>query len=433
MMRRTWLLLALAPLAHAQFQLLAVNGNLELAVPPVYDLGHADPGTAATAQFRLRNVSTGPASVYTMTLAGTGFSLPSPPTLPLTLSPQQALDFAVLFKADAAGTYSAGLTLPGISVILTATVQPNLTFRISDPVDFGAVAAGSSALLHFAIENHTGQSLVVPPIVIRGTGFAVAGQSPAGAAIDPQKSATLDLAFAPPVNGNFTGTLGIGERSFTLSGTGIDPPLPKPLVSVDLPEAASGKQGVARVDLDAAARVGGSGSLTLDFQAASGATDSAVAFAAGGRSIPFTIKPGDTQAVSAPFQTGTTAGTLTFTATLGGVKAQASIAIAAAPVSVASAAGSRASASVTIQVSGFDNTRTAGQLAFAFYDRNGNQIGSAIPAAADFATFFKSSALGGLFLLQAVFPVNGDPAQIGAFEVQFTNTAGATKVARTSF
>jgi hypothetical protein len=58
---------------------------------------------------------------------------------------------------------------------------------------------------------------------------------------------------------------------------------------------------------------------------------------------------------------------------------------------------------------------------------------SPIQATADFAGFFQNSYLGGLFLLQAVFPVNGDPSQIATFTVQMTNAAGDSSTGRTSF
>ena len=108
--------------------------------------------------------------------------------------------------------------------------------------------------------------------------------------------------------------LTLGDRSYPLLGTGIDPPLPKPTVSVDLKQVASAQQGTLIVRFDAPAQTSGTGTATLDFPRPA---DPAIAFAAGGRSVTFPIAPGDTQAVL-PFQTGTTAGVLTFTAQVGG-------------------------------------------------------------------------------------------------------------------
>jgi hypothetical protein len=432
-MRRCLCLLfaALAPAAHAQFQLFQVNGNTELQTPPVFDFGAVNPAQSVAVNFRLRNVSTAPASVYVLSLAGSGFTLLPPPQLPLTLNPQAALDFTVQFQASAAGSYSAGLTLPGISSILTATVVPALTWRIPSTVDFGAVERGTSSVVHLAVENHAAMALTVPPIAVYGDGFLLGEPSPAGIMLQPQQSASFDLIFAPSTSGSYAGTLTAGSLTFALAGIGIDPPLPNPVLTVDLPQSASGQQGIAHVALDAVARVAGAGTLTLDLQ---GGADSTVAFAAGGRSVSFTIVPGDMRALDAPFQTGTTAGTLVFTATLGTVSVQKTVVIAPLPVATSAVQATRTGSGITVQVSGFDNTRTAGALAFTFFDRAGNAIPPApIAATADFAGFFQTSDLGGLFLLNAVFPVNGDVSQVAAFEVQFTNSAGSSRTARTSF
>ncbi len=63
---KCWLLLLLAAIAlpaQAQFQLFVVNGDLELPAPGVFDLGSVGPSQAATATFRVRNISTAPAAV----------------------------------------------------------------------------------------------------------------------------------------------------------------------------------------------------------------------------------------------------------------------------------------------------------------------------------------------------------------------------------
>jgi hypothetical protein len=424
------LLMTLSPAAHAQFQLLLVNGTVEMQVPPLCDFGTAVPDSPLLTQFRVRNVSTAPASLYALSLAGSGFTLPSAPALPQTLDPQAALDFTVQFQADAAGSYSAGLTLPGISVILTATVVPALTYRATSPIDFGSVERGSSAVIHVAVENHATLALTVPPLVVFGQGFSLDAPSPAGAVLQPQQSSGFDLRFTPPAAGSYTGSLIAGDRTFALAGLGVEPP-PNLLLSVDLAQPASGQQGTVRVSLDAAARSAATGTLTLDFQ---GAADPAVAFESGGRNVSFAVSPGDTQALAAPFQTGTTAGTLVFTAALGSATARQTVAIAPVAVAISLAQASRSANGLTVQVTGFDNTRTAGPMAFTFYDRNGQAIPpSPIQATADFADFFPTSGLGGLFLLKAVFPVNGDPSQIAAFEIQMTNAAGVSQTGRTNF
>lgn len=430
MTRRFLFLLGfLAGAAQAQFQLFSVSGTVETPVAAVFDFGTAGPGDAVNVRFRVRNTSTAPATLASMALAGSGFMFPTSPGLPKTLAPAGTLDFTVQFLANAQGSYSAGMTLPGISVILTATVVAQLTYSTGSPIDFGQVVHGTSTTLDVVVSNRSTTALAIPPLTIFGAGFSVDAPAPSGLVLEPQQSNTFTLRFAPSANGTYSGTLIAGDRTFILSGTGVDPRTLT--VSVNPGQLASGAQGTAVVSLDLPALTAASGTLTLDFQ---GAADPAVAFASGGRSVAFTVKAGDTQLLSAPFQTGTTAGAIVLTATVGSASAHQSVTIAPAAVAVAAASGSRGSGSLTVQITGFDNTRSAGSLAFTFYDGAGNPIPPApIAASADFTDFFQTSGLGGLFLLKAVFPVNGDPAQVAAFEVKMTNAAGVSSTGRTNF
>jgi hypothetical protein len=425
------LLGVLAITAHAEFQLLSVAGSAEFQVPPVFDFGSVTAGNTDTVQFRVRNTSSSSSTVYNLALAGQGFLLSSVPALPQTLAPQASFDFSVRFQANAAGSYSAGMTLPGISVMLTATVVPGLLYSVTSPVDFGAVVRGTSATIHVNIGNYSTTSLAIPSLSVHGQGFSLLNAPPAGFVLGPQQSGGFDLQFSPAADGVYSGTLTAGNTTYALTGTGIDPSLPKPLLSIQLPQPASGQQGTANIAYDAPARIAGTGTLTLDFQ---GPDDPSVALQAGGRSLTFPVSIGDTQAPPIPFQTGTTAGTIVLRATMGSASASQTVVIAPSPVSISAAQAFRGAGSVTLQLTGFDNTRTAGVLAFTFYDRSGNTIPpSPIGATADFSDFFQSSALGGVFLLTAVFPVNGDPSQIGAFTTQLTNSTGVFTTPKTSF
>jgi hypothetical protein len=170
----------------------------------------------------------------------------------------------------------------------------------------------------------------------------------------------------------------------------------------------------------------------LDFP---GTADAAIAFASGGRRVTFPIAPGDVQAVL-PFQTGTTAGVLTFTAQVGDTSAQKSVAIAAIPPGISTAQAVRSAGTLEVRIAGFDNTRSMGTIGFTFYDAAGNPIAPGeihTNAAADFAKFFDGSDLGGVFLLRAVFPVTGDPALVASCDATLTNSAGLAKTQRIAF
>jgi hypothetical protein len=416
-----------------------LQGGTEKAAPAVCDLGSIYATESATALFRLRNTSNAPASLGILGVAGVGFTLTAPP-LPIGLAAQGVVDFSVVFQAADPGSYSASLRSEGISVLLTASVAPRLTYRLTPasgspfpgPVDFASVVPGASAQFRVAIQNDTAMLLTIPAISVQGTDFALTTAVPSGQALAPHQAAEFGMAFKPHVTGAYQGTLILGDRSYPLLGTGIDPPLPKPIISLDLKQVASAQQGSLIVHFDAPAQSSGTGVATLDFH---GPADSAIAFASGGRSVTFQIAPGDLQAVL-PFQTGTSAGVMAFTAQIGGAIDQQFVTIAASAPGIAASQAVRSTSSVEIRVTGFDNTRTLGALSFTFYDVSGNVIAPgaiAADATSEFTSYFAGSNLGGVFLLRAVFPVRGDPTQIAACETTLTNSAGSAKSQRTSF
>ncbi len=152
-----------------------------------------------------------------------------------------------------------------------------------------------------------------------------------------------------------------------------------------------------------------------------------------------------TPAVS--FATGTTAGTLTFTATLGSNTAQSAVTIAPAMIGIDAAVAARnvgcvpldvycTATNVELQINGWDNTRSASQIVFTFYDASGNAIAPGnitVAAATSFQQYFAGSMLGGVFGLHALFPITGDANQVVAALVQISNSAGTVQSARIDF
>lgn len=445
-MRLAALLLVLCPAVQAQFELFRVQGNVEVAVTPVYDLGSLYMGESAAVLFRLRNVSASSATLTVLSASGAGFTLNGPAvpeTVPETVPPAWVADFTVSFQAGGLGTYSANLELPGFTVLLTVTVAPSLSYSVVLPsgrqslgiaaVDFGVVVIESNATLHFTAANQTAVPLLVPAIGVQGGPFSLAGASPSGTVLQPQQQATFDVQFAPVSGGAFSASLSIGDRVYALAGKSPEIPLPKPSAPT-VAMQPGGQQGTLTVKFDAAAVRSGTGTWTMSFEpAVAGAVDSTIAFAAGGQSLAFTFSPGDTQ-VTAAFQAGTTAGTLTFTASIGSESAIQSWPLAPAPITVQTVQTTRTASSVSVQITGFDNTRTAGSAIFTFYDASGNSIvpgGIVTSSLPQFASYFAGSGLGGVFQMNAVFPVAGDTSQIRSVEVQLSNNVGVTTWDRT--
>lgn len=452
--RLALLLAACSPVALAQFALFQVNGSAEQPVGAVFGFGSLDTGATATASFHLQNTGSTPATLASLTLAGTGFAL-SAPLLPATIDPQGTFDFSVSFRGAAPGSYSATLQGGGITVLFTATATPTLTYQVitaagtetlGGTLDFGTVALGASAVLRFAILNQTAQALSVPAIAVTGADFSLTGATPSGTLLQPTGSASFAVTFTPSQAASRSGSLTIGASSYSLTGTGQSPPLPKASLQVTLPQAASAQQGSLAVTFDSATLAPASGAVSMSFSPAaaipSGSpADPAIAFASGSQTATFTVSAGETTASfgsqpAAAFATGTTAGTLTFSLTFGGTTQQQTVTVAPAVVGLTAVAGTRQSESITVQAAGFDNTRSAGKLSFTFYDSSGNAIqpgAIAADATANFASYFQNSTLGGVFALTAVFPVTGSPSQVSAFVMTITNSAGGASSARVSF
>ncbi|HEY9141998.1 MAG TPA: choice-of-anchor D domain-containing protein [Bryobacteraceae bacterium] len=440
----------LAPAAQAQFSLSQVSGNAEVPVGTLFSFGSVYPNAPDTVTFSLLNTTSQTQTVALFSVSGVGFSTNA--AAPMSLKAGVSVQFKVTFQGATAGAYSGSLDLTGLSVLLTANVVPALTYEVqlpsgagplgAAPVDFGSVQVASSTTLNFLAVNQTALTLTVDPISVSAGDFALVGSSPSGTALNPQASAGFEIQFSPAAPGTRTAVLSIGSRQFTLTGSGASPPLPIPTLSVALGEAQSARQGSVSVSFGAPADAGGSGTVTLSFAAqAPAATDPGIVFASGGQTTQFTFNKGDTAASfggagSAAFQTGTTAGTLTLEAQIGNQASQQSVAIAPAVIGVASVAGTRQASALTVDITGFDNTRTAGELSFTFYDAAGNVIPPGAISAdgtAAFSSYFAGSGDGGQFAPAASFPVSGDPSKVSAFTVQLVNTAGTATTARANF
>jgi hypothetical protein len=439
----------LLPAAYAQFELSVVVGGAELPVASFYDFGNVASGDQASAHFRLRNTSDATATLTVLAAAGIGFTLSGAPTLPATVISQAAVDFTVGFTALLPASYSAIFSADGVSAELGAVVVAGLTFQVEigagkislgSRVDFGSAPVGQAAIVHFDISNQTGLALPIPAFALTSGDFAFSGAVPASV-LAPGQGSGFAVQFLPTAAGPRNATLTIGALAYGLTGAGIAVVLPTPQITIHLPQPQSAQQGSVRVTFGSPAASSGSGTLTLVFQpAVAGETDPTIAFLFGGLTATFTFSAGDTQGSfggqpEAAFQTGTTAGTLVWAVQLGGASVEQNVVIAPALVGITTAGATRSAGSVTVQLDGFDNTRTAAALTFSFFDATGAPIAGPIDADGGpaFQTYFGGSNTGGDFALQAVFPVTGDPARIASFAASIANQAGTTTTARTPF
>jgi hypothetical protein len=248
----------------------------------------------------------------------------------------------------------------------------------------------------------------------------------------------------------------VDQRTFVLTGQGLSPPLPGASIVFGSSVGQSVQQNNVSIPLTSASQVSGTGTLTMTFQSSvqGHSDDPAIEFLSGPlRQATVTISPGDTTAMfdggqsDLAFQTGATAGTITFTLTLNGNStpaAQASLTIGPAPVNIASAtsirilggvivngepAGVPVGGEVDITIVASDNTYSASQLAFTFFDKSGATMQPGVirvDATSDFQAYFNSTTTGGAFALLAKFTVTGDVTQIISTDIAITNSVGVT-------
>jgi hypothetical protein len=443
-------LLVLVPLcAVAQLQTLVVAGGVERPLGALCDVGSVAAGDALEARFRVR----GSGTLQTIKVAGTAFSLGDYPSLPYTLAPGAMVDFTVRFAPGAPGAFSASLTVNGgVSTLLRGTAvaaaqvlvesaDALLVLQAGETVDFGRVERGAAAARRFYLLNRTGGWLRIAVVRVEGQAFSGPLDLAAPVVLDNGQRVPFDVRFAPQAAGVVEGALEVDGRRFPLRGTGIDIPLPRPVIRIEPGTAASAQQGTLRVEFAEPARAAGSGELRVEFRSAVAgvAADPAILFlSVSSRFAQFTALEGDTRAHfgerdDITFQTGTTAGALVFTAHLGDVTEQMIVPIAPAPVEFESVKALRPGSQIELQITGFDNLRTVSQMSFTFYDAKDAPVAPGsikVDVTGDFRRYFETSAVGGDFALRAVFPVTGKASDIVSVEVEAANSAGATRSSR---
>ncbi|MEN6606662.1 MAG: choice-of-anchor D domain-containing protein [Bryobacteraceae bacterium] len=456
-MKRTLLAAVLLwpSLLMAELKLFVVEPGAENAVGDSFTIPTTAAGDYTDTVFRLRNTGSSAVSLYGLNVAGSRFTFASLPTLPVNVASNGTVDFTIRFQPVTSGTYSAYLNVngsrltvlvatAGSSYVVTLTGESTaVELRTGNTVDFGTVTTGSSASRQFSISNPTSQPVTINAVTVSGDSFAGPDGVSAPLVIEAGASVSFGVAFAPTVAEAQQGALTIDHRSFTLSGAGKAAVFPKLSISLTPETLTGGKQVKVRISLESKSESTGAGKLSVAFtpDSSTSGDDPALLFpASGSRSIAFTVTEGEELArfsslTETEFQTGTTAGSIVFTATLGSHTETLTVTIPAASVAVDSAKCLRGASSLDLQISGFDTSQSASRLTFRFYDLTGTVISPGsitVDAESAFKKYFSSATLGGQFLLRAVFPVNGNVLQVGAFEATVTNSIGTVTVPRTA-
>lgn len=429
-------------------------------------LNFGNVSTSATASFTitLSNESTAtlntPAvSIQSQEFVSSAFAL-NTSGLPSTIPAGASATFSVVFAPGQTGFTSATLVIGSNSYELVGTgavVADIDALQISyvdqtgvrglpqaaTPINFGQVTSGTngSATLTFTVTNPLTSidAVTVPNLSVTGAGFALIGAPATPFTLQPGQSISFQITFSGSTAGNYSGTLAIGSRQFSLVGQSVSSPLPDISLSVDEQPLTSQRQAHLSIQLASPSPVSAIGELTMQFTSSVKGieNDPAIFFVkTSSRQLQVTVAQGSQTATfegqsALTFQTGTTAGTITFTLTFPDkAPFTKSFTIAPEQVQITSANAVRQSPNLVVTLTGYDNTYSAGNLSFTFYDTSGHVIAPSpltVNAASDFHQyFFGPSDLGGAFSVQASFPVlNGDTTQVGSVAVTMANSVGS--------
>ncbi|HEX5229164.1 MAG TPA: choice-of-anchor D domain-containing protein [Bryobacteraceae bacterium] len=438
-----------------ELQLFEFDGNSDTPVAnrSVVNVGTVAPGDKVTARFHLRNTGHAAVVLQKPAFSGAAFAIQSAPAFPYTLSPyagpSSEPEIDVAFHPATVGHYTATLAISDLSIDLqgVAAVTADLTvangstpLASGTSINFGPVDVGSSAKQTLVLSNSIGASILVSNVSVTGTAFSMVPGLILPIQINPSQKVSFQVAFAPQAGIPYKGTLAVDGRTFPLTGTGLAAALPTASLVFGPGTVASGQTNNISIPLAEASQTAGNGTLALSFQpgvaGATQANDPAIQFfPAPAYRETITIDKGAATALidgqaSMQFQTGTTAGTITFTLTIEDhPPQQTTLTIPPAPVMLDDVTAVRLPGEIDVAVQGFDNTYSASGLQFTFFDLKNNALPGGIvstDASSEFRPYFSTTQYGGMFRLLLKFPVSGDTAEIGSVSLGITNSVGTT-------
>jgi hypothetical protein len=436
------------------------------------NFGNVSTSATSSVTFTLSNQSTVPITTPSITVpaptiySSNAYSL-DVSQVPGTLAAGVSATFTVTFAPGQIGLVATSLIvgansypIQGEGIIVASIDELQIYYvdstgvrtlpQAATPISFGqqVAGAGTANVLSFSITNPdtSFNSVTVPSLTTSGTGYtmsAVTGASSFPTDLAPGATLNFSITFTGTSSGTYAGALHIGTRSFLLSAVSISSPLPSFSLSVNPSPLSSQQQATVAVQFSAASALDLVGTISMAFapSVSSVSDDPAVMFMTNSsRQLSLTVASGTQTATfngqsAFTFQTGTTAGTITFTVTFPNTPAYTqSFTIPPASAQIISATAVRSTPNLVVTVAGYDNTYSAGQLNFTFYDLSGSTISPiSVNAASNFESLFfgSTNTTGGAFSLQATFPVTGDVSKVGSVAITISNSVGQANTTAT--
>jgi hypothetical protein len=111
------------------------------------------------------------------------------------------------------------------------TVFPACTGSNGPPssINFGLVQAGQVRLCNFSLQNPSAQAMTIATFKVTGAAFQLSTGPQAPFTIPAGGAITFVVTFTPNAAASYTGSLAIETRTYVLTGTAFNTPLPPPL------------------------------------------------------------------------------------------------------------------------------------------------------------------------------------------------------------
>jgi hypothetical protein len=319
------------------------------------------------------------------------------------------------------------------------TVTKSIAFRAVSPLTITTTTPLTSAPAGTAFSQILAATGGTTPYT-----WSLAGNLPPGLALN---TSTGQISGTPTVPGAYNFTINIADSRTQTASVPFSQTITVAGVTIGgiTTTSTSAQQIPVNVTLANPYTVPITGTLTMVFTSAVGATDPSIQFSTGGLTTNFTIPAGTTQAVFGTQQsvlviTGTVAGSIAITAAVQAGGAIVTPATApsitttiakAAPV-ITGVTLTASGSSLIVAVTGYSNTRDMTSGTFQFIAAAGSTLNAAPITenlAATFSAFYQSSAstnFGSQFTFSIPFSFTGSINAIGSVSVQLINSAGTS-------
>jgi hypothetical protein len=198
------------------------------------DFGSVTAGSSKTLTVTATN--SGPASVSVSSAAiSTQYFFLIAPSLPITVAAGQSTTISIKFTPNAAGTFSATLsitsdaanTVTNLPLSGTGTAPGQLMLNPASE-SFGNVTVGGKQSQTLTLTNTSASSVSISQASVSGAGFQLSGIT-TPLTLNASQSTTFTVAFVPQATGNASGTVTMTSNAsdpaltVALSGTGVAP------------------------------------------------------------------------------------------------------------------------------------------------------------------------------------------------------------------